>query len=113
MKRVMNNVEVEYYNFGSENKLRVFPPNTFKFKPKDHIFMDEVQQCLLDNLWFHYNNKKEDKGYYLAILNSLSEYFHMINGMLSLSEFPEKIQVNHYMCFIMGKGQEYIHLLSK
>ena len=103
MKRTMNNAEVEYYTFGPENKLRVFPPNTFKFKPKDHVFMDEVQQCLLDNLWFHFNNKKEDKGYYLAILNSLSEYFHMINGMMPSSDCPEKVQLRPLYVIFNGK----------
>ena len=92
MKRAMNNAEVEYYTFGSENKLRVFPLNTFKFKPKDHILMDEVQQYLLDNLWYQYNNKKEDRGYFLAILNSLAEYFHMTNESLPKCEDPESIE---------------------
>lgn len=103
MKNAMNNAEVEYYTFGNDNKLRVFPPNTFKFKPKDHIFTDEVQQCLLDNLWFQYNNKREDKGYFLAILNSLSEYFHLINGMLPSSESPKKIQVRPLYILFNGK----------
>lgn len=103
MKRAVNNVEVEYYTFGPDNKLKVFPPNTFKFKPKDYIFMDEVQQCLLDNLWFQYNNKREDKGYFLAILNSLSEYFHMINGMLPSSGSPDKIQLKPLYVIFNGK----------
>ena len=103
MKRAMNTPEVEYYTFGSDNKLKVFLENTFKFKPKNHIFVDEVQQCLLDNFWYHYNNKKEDKGYYLAILNSLSEYFHMINGMLPSSEYPENIQSKPLYVIFNGK----------
>jgi len=103
MKRAMNTPEVDYYNFGPENKLRVFPENTFKFKPKNHIFVDEVQQCLLDNFWYHYNNKREEKGYYLAILNSLSEYFHEINGMLPSVESPEKIQPKTLYIIFNGK----------
>lgn len=82
----------ECFNFGTENKLRIFPPNTFKFKPRDHIILDEVQECILDNFWYQYNNKREDKGYMLAILNSLAEYFHMLNGKIKTGESSEYIE---------------------
>ena len=29
-----------------------------------------------------FQNKRDDRGYKLAILNSLSEYFHMVNGKI-------------------------------
>ncbi|BAT05603.1 Os08g0437566 [Oryza sativa Japonica Group] len=82
MKRSMNYSGIECFIFGDDNKLRIFPPNSYKFKPKDHIILDEVQECILDNFWYQYNNKREEKGYMLSILNSLSEYFHLINGLL-------------------------------
>ena len=74
----------ECFSFGTENKLRIFPPNTYKLKPRDHIVLDDIQECILDNFWFQYNNKREDKGYMIAILNSLAEYFHMINGKIQV-----------------------------
>jgi hypothetical protein len=49
MKRSMNHMEIESFNFGNDNKLKIFSPNSFKFKPKDHIIIDEVQECILDN----------------------------------------------------------------
>jgi hypothetical protein len=94
MKKGMSFRGAEHFTFGQENKLRIFPPNTYKFKPKnDHIILDEVQECILDNFWFLYNNKREDKGYMLSILNSLAEYFNTINEMSKTSkntELPQK-----------------------
>jgi hypothetical protein len=49
MKRSMNHIGVESFSFGNDNKLKIFPLNSFKFKPKDHIIVDEVQECILDN----------------------------------------------------------------
>jgi hypothetical protein len=42
-------MEVKSFSFGNDNKLKIFPPNSFKFKPKDYIVIDEVQECILDN----------------------------------------------------------------
>jgi hypothetical protein len=43
MKKGMSFGGAEHFTFGQDNKLRIFPPNTFKFKPKnDHIILDEV-----------------------------------------------------------------------
>ena len=86
MKRGTSPIGGECFSFGTDNKLRIFPPNTYKFKPRDHIVLDDIQECILDNFWFQYNNKREDKGYMLAILNSLTEYFHMINGKIQPKE---------------------------
>lgn len=94
MKRGLSFNGIETMSFGAENKLRIFPPNTYKFKPKNHIVLDDQQECILDNLWYQYNNKREDKGYMLSILNSLAEYFNMINGIIPTTEnieAPEKI----------------------
>jgi hypothetical protein len=50
MKRSMSHMGVESFSFGNDNKLKIFPPNSFKFKLKDYIIIDEVQECILDNL---------------------------------------------------------------
>src|SRR6266540_5139900 len=86
MKRGISFNGIETFSFRPENKLRIFPPNSYKFKPKDHIVLDERQECILDNFWYQYNNKREEKGYMLSILNSLAEYFNMINRMMPSSE---------------------------
>ena len=86
MKKGMGYNGVEYYIFGPENKLRIFPPNTFNFKPKDHVVLDQVQGCILDNLWYQYNHRKDDKGYLLSTLNSLAEYFNTMKGIIPSSE---------------------------
>jgi len=52
MKRGMSPSGGESFSFGTENRLRIFPTNTYKFKPKDHIVLDEIQECVLDNFWF-------------------------------------------------------------
>lgn len=64
MKRGMTCNGVEIFTFGIENKLRIFPPNSYKFKPKDHIVLDDVQECILDNFWYQYNNKRDDRAVY-------------------------------------------------
>ena len=78
----------EYLFFGEENRLKMFQPNTFNFKPKSLIKLDEAQRCILDNFWFHYTRKREEQGYFLSILNSLAEYFNELNKNLPK---PEKI----------------------
>jgi hypothetical protein len=75
----------EVFTFEIENTLRIFPLNTFKFKAKGHIALDEIQECILDNFWFQYNNKREEKGYLLSIMNSLAEYFNIMNKNLPKS----------------------------
>ena len=98
---------------GPENKLRIFPPNSYKFKPKDHIVLDEVQECILDNFWFQYNNKREEKGYMLSILNSLAEYFNKINTMLPVSEEFEVPEQRPIYVLYEGKNPGiYIYPLS-
>ncbi|WVZ67260.1 hypothetical protein U9M48_016365 [Paspalum notatum var. saurae] len=50
MKKGISFNGIETFTFGSKNnKLRIFPPNSYKFRPKDHIILDEVQECILDN----------------------------------------------------------------
>ncbi|KAB8080352.1 hypothetical protein EE612_000819 [Oryza sativa] len=89
MKKSMNYNGVEFFTFGEDNKLRIFPPNSYKFKPKDHIIIYEVQECILDNFWYQYNNMKD---YILSILNSLAEYFHLINELMPVAKNIEAIQ---------------------
>lgn len=85
MRKGLFHTKEEYIFFGEENRLKVFQPNTFNFKPKVHIKLDEVQRCILDNFWFQYTTKREEKGYMLSILNSLAEYFNELNKKLSKS----------------------------
>ena len=92
MKRGTSHIESECFSFGTDNKQRIFPPNTYKFKPRDHIVLDEIQECILDSFWFQYNNRREHKGYMLVILNSLAEYFHMINGKIQPKESSSNIE---------------------
>ncbi|KAJ1261660.1 hypothetical protein BS78_09G047500 [Paspalum vaginatum] len=67
MKRGISFNGIEIFTFGTgenENKLRIFPPNSFKFRPNNnHIILDEVQECILDNFWYQFNHKREQKGY--------------------------------------------------
>ena len=100
MKKEASPSGSEYFSFGIENKLRIFSPNTYEFKPRDHIVPDEIQEYILDNFLFQYNNRREDKGYMLAILNSLAEYFHMINGKIQPKEPSYNIEKNPCMLYI-------------
>lgn len=75
----------EKMQFGAENALTIFPPNTFNFNPKRHVVVNNKQQCLLDNFWYQYNNAKDNKGYFCSVLNSLAEYFNEINKILPKS----------------------------
>lgn len=102
MKRSTNHLGVEFFSFGTDNKLKIFPPNSYKFKPKDHIIIDEVQECILDNFWYQYNNKREERGYILSILNSLAEYFHMINESSQQNEEYE--QMEHKPIYVIFEG---------
>jgi hypothetical protein len=67
MKKSVTFSDIETFVFGQDNKLKVFPPNSYKFKPRGHIILDEVQECILDNFWFQYNNKREKK---LHVINT-------------------------------------------
>jgi hypothetical protein len=42
MKRGLLPNGTEVFIFGIENTLRIFPPNTFKFKAKGHIILEEI-----------------------------------------------------------------------
>jgi hypothetical protein len=100
---------VESFSFGNDNKLKIFPPNSFKFKPKDHIIIDEVQERILDNFWYQYNNKREKRGYMLSILNSLTEYFHMMNEALPKYDGHDSIeQTPIYVIFEGSKPGAYM-----
>ena len=103
MKKGTSPIGGECFNFRTENKLRIFSPNTYKFKPRDHIVLDDIQECILDNFWFQYNNKREDKGYMLAILNSLAEYFHMINGKIQPKELSGNMEKKAIYVICRGK----------
>ena len=92
MRKSMNFSGVEFFTFGDDNKLKIFPPNSYKFKPKNHIILDEVQECILDNFWYQYNNKREEKGYMLSIVNSLAEYFHQLNDLMPAEETYDAIE---------------------
>nr|TKW28345.1 hypothetical protein SEVIR_3G312200v2 [Setaria viridis] len=104
MKKGVRPTGIDCFCFGAENKLRIFPSNTYKFKPRDHIVLDEVQECILDNFWYQYNNKREDKGYMLAILNSLDKYFHTINGLIQPKESPKNIEEKAIYVIYKGKN---------
>ena len=104
MKKGISFNGIETFTFGSENnKLRIFPPNSYKFRPKDHIILDEVQECILDNFWYQYNHKREEKGYMLSILNSLAEYFHTINSKMPPTEKHEYIERRSLYVIFEGK----------
>ena len=111
MKRGISFNGIETFSFGPENKLRIFPPNSYKFKPKDHIVLDEIQECILDNLWYQYNDKREEKGYMLSILNRLVEYFNMMNGMMPSSENIEVPEQKPIYVLYDGKYLEYIYII--
>ncbi|WVZ63862.1 hypothetical protein U9M48_013460 [Paspalum notatum var. saurae] len=93
MKKEISFNGIETFMFGLENnKLKIFPPNSYNFRPKNHIILDKVQECILDNFWYQYNHKREEKGYMLSILNSLAEYFHMMNSKMPPTEEREYIE---------------------
>ena len=103
MKRGISPIGGECFSFGIDNRLRIFSSNTYKFKPRDHIVLDDIQECILDNFWFQYNNKREDKCYMLAILNRLAEYFHMINGKIQPKEPSGNIEKRSIYVIYRGK----------
>jgi hypothetical protein len=109
MKRSTDHMRVEFFIFANDNKLKIFPPNIFKFKPKDHIIIDEVQECILDNFWYKYNHKREERGYMVPILNSLDEYFHMTNEALPKYDDHDIIEKKPiYVIFEGSKPGVYI-----
>jgi hypothetical protein len=100
---------VKSFSFGNDNKLKIFPANSFKFKPKDHIIIDKVQECILDNFLYQYNNKREERVYMLSILHSLAEYFHMTNEVLPKYDGHDSIEQKFiYVIFEGSKSGVYI-----
>jgi hypothetical protein len=109
MKSSTNHMGVESFNSGNDNKLKIFRPTSIKFKPKDHIIIDEVQECILDNFWYQYNNKREERGYIISILNNLAEYFHMTNKAMSKYDDHDSIEQKPiYVIFEGSKPDVYI-----
>jgi hypothetical protein len=109
MKKGTSPISNEYFSFGTNNELRIFPLNTFKFKLRDHIVLDDIQECILDHCWFQYDNKREDRGYMLAILNSLAKYFHMINGKIKPKEPSRNIEKKTHICYISTKNTKNMY----
>ncbi|KAJ1265340.1 hypothetical protein BS78_08G069200 [Paspalum vaginatum] len=106
MKRGISFNGIEIFMFGTgenENKLRIFPPNSFKFRPNNHIILDEAQECILDNFWYQFNHKREQKEYMLSILNSLTKYFHMMNSKMPMTEDREYIERRPLYVIFEGK----------
>jgi hypothetical protein len=110
MKRIVNHMGVEFFSFENNDKLKIFPLNSFKFKPKDYIIIDEVQECILDNFWYQYNNKREERCYMISILNNLAEYFHMTNEALPIydDDHDSVEQKSIYVIFEDSKTGVYI-----
>jgi hypothetical protein len=113
MNRTVNHMGVESFSFENNNKLKIFPPNSFKFKPKDHIIINEVQECILDNFWYQYNNKREERCYMLLILNSLAEYFHMINETLPKYEDHDSIEQKPIHVIFEGSEPGVFHIIRR
>jgi hypothetical protein len=110
MKRIVNHIGAESFSFGNDNNLKIFPPNSFKFKPNDHIIIDGIQECILDNFWYQYNNKREERGDMLSILNSLAEYFYMTNESFPMYDDDHDLveQKLIYVIFEGNKTRVYI-----
>jgi hypothetical protein len=109
MKWTMNHMGVESFSFRNNNKLKIFSQNSFKFKSNDHIIIDEVQECILDNFWYQYNNKKKEIGYMLSILNSLAEYFHMTNEAVPMNFDHDSVEQKPiYVIFEGNKTGVYL-----
>ena len=99
----------EKMQFGAENALTIFPPNTFNFNPKRHVVVNNRQQCLLDNFWYQANNAKDNKGYFCSVLNSLAEYFNEINKILPKSaEIEARTMMPLYVLFDGKKPGIYV-----
>jgi hypothetical protein len=112
MKRSTNHMGVESFSFGNDNKLKIFPSNSFKFKPKDHIVIDEVQVCILNNFWYQYNNKREERDYMLSILNSLAEYFYMTNE--ALPKYDDHDSIEQKPVYVIFEGSKLgVYILFK
>ena len=65
----------DHLQFGTIT-LQVFPNSNISFKTLPDLVLTKEHQCLLDNLWSACNRQPQDKKYYLACLNALSNYFH-------------------------------------
>lgn len=102
MKRSTGKKGIDYFNIGA-NKLQIFPPNSYNFKVNDYININEIQECILDNFWYQYNYKREDKNYMLSILNSLAEYFHILNKAGIILKNPENIEPKDLYVVFEGK----------
>ncbi|XBI43562.1 hypothetical protein VPH35_108319 [Triticum aestivum] len=58
--------------FVNNTRLRILPPNTFNFKQKDHIHIDDMERCLLkikDII------RRQEKGYMQSNINTHAVYF--------------------------------------
>ena len=58
----------------------------------------------MDNLWFQYNNKREEKGDMLSMLDSLAEYFNITNDLIPTWETPQPPGIKPIYVVFDGKS---------
>ena len=73
----------------------------------------KYKNVFLTIFWFQYNNRREDKGYMLAILNIFAEYFHMINGKIQPKEPSSNMEKKAIYVIYRGKHHESIYHLKQ
>lgn len=62
-----------------------------------------MHECIMDNFWYRYNNKREETGYMLSILKNLAECFHMMNELLPITDNPEVLEQK--LLYVVFKGK--------
>lgn len=68
-------ITLKRIRFGNQ-ELTVFPNSNISFKTLQHISLSKEQKCIFDNLWIFYYRNPKDQKHFLAVLNSLLEYFN-------------------------------------
>ncbi|KAF7100267.1 hypothetical protein CFC21_101801 [Triticum aestivum] len=62
----------ESYISGNNTRIRILPPNTFNFRPKDHIQVYDMEICLLD---IKDIIRRQEKGCMQSNINNPAVYF--------------------------------------
>ena len=61
----------ESYISGNNTRIRILPPNTFNFRPKDHFQVYDMEICLLD---IKDIIRRQEKGYMQSNINNRAVY---------------------------------------
>nr|TKV94222.1 hypothetical protein SEVIR_9G279200v2 [Setaria viridis] len=121
MKKGVSPTGIDCFCFGAENKLRIFPPNTYKFKPRDHIVLDEESPENIEKKAIYVIYKGKNPGIYVPFEQVIAQKIEKDkDGRILWKKYTDIDQALTYARNILGvnyflepAAKEYIQKYKK